>query len=215
MPLPLVVLISGTGSNLRAIHAAIEAGHCDATICAVVSDRKDAAGLAFATDRGIPTRVVRMREYVTRAEWDEALTAVVHEFAPELVVLAGFMRIVGSAFISRFEHRTINVHPALLPAFPGVDGPAQAIAAGVTLSGCTVHLVDSGVDTGPILAQAAVRVSSSDSAETLHRRIQVAEHRLLPRVIDSISRKQIELGPRPRAVAIAQDDEIFFSLPER
>lgn len=215
MALPLAILISGTGSNLRAIHAAIRAGLCDAEITAVVSDRADAQGLQFAAGHGIPTRVVRMRDHSDRTLWDRALATAVAEFQPRLVVLAGFMRIVGAAFIERFEHRIINVHPALLPLFPGVDAPAQAVAARVPLSGCTVHVVDAGVDTGPVLAQAVVRVPSGGTAQALHQRIQVAEHQLLPRVIDAISRKQILLGAAPTVLAPNTDDEIFFSLPPR
>lgn len=212
MALPLVILISGTGSNLRAIHASIRAGHCDAKITAVVSDRADAQGLKFAAEHEIPTRVVQMRDHPSRAHWDAALADAVAEFQPQLVVLAGFMRIVGAAFIERFEHRIINVHPALLPLFPGVDAPAQAVAARVPISGCTVHVVDAGVDTGPVLAQAVVRLSSQERAQSLHQRIQVAEHQLLPRVIHAISRKQILLGPTPTVHGPDADAEIFFSL---
>jgi len=193
----LAVLVSGGGSNLRAIAAAIDRGACAATIALVVSDRDSAPALAFAAERGIPTAVVRPKEQADRAAWDAALAARVAECAPDLVVLAGFMRIVGASMLARFAHRIVNVHPALLPSFPGTDGPAQAIAKGVRIAGCTVHLVDAGVDTGPILAQAAVPVLPGDDAHALHARIQVQEHRLLPRVIDAIARGAIELGERP------------------
>lgn len=213
MTLPIVVLISGTGSNLRAIHNAISKGHCDAKICGVVSDRKSAGGLAFAHDQGVTTRVVSMREYPDRASWDVALADVVASFSPSLVVLAGFMRIVGPAFIERFSNRIINVHPALLPLFPGAAGPQSAIEARVRLSGCTVHIVDQGVDTGPILAQAAVRVLPNDDAQRLHERIQIAEHQLLPQVIDAIARGDIELGDPPRIHCDVDDHQFFSSLP--
>ncbi len=197
MTLRLVVLISGTGSNLRAICRAIDDGTCDATVTSVISDRADAAGLTFARERGFQTTVVRFKDFPDRAAWDIALAEAVAQDQPDLVVLAGFMRIVGAPLLQRFPFRIVNVHPALLPSFPGSDGPAQAIAARVRISGCTVHLVDSGVDTGPILAQAAVPVASDDTASTLHARIQHHEHALLPRVIDAIARGVIVLGPAP------------------
>lgn len=197
----LAVLVSGRGSNLRSIAAAIDAGRCDARIAAVVSDRSQAEALAFATERGIPTRVCRPKDHASREAWDVALADVVGEVAPGLVVLAGFMRIVGPAMLQRFPYRMVNVHPALLPAFPGSDGPEQAIAKGVRLSGCTVHLVDAGVDTGPILAQAAVPVLPADDAASLHARIQVQEHRLFPAVIDAIARGWIVPGERPAFAA--------------
>lgn len=193
----LVVLVSGRGSNLRAIQAAIDSGRCRALIRGVVSDRGEAEALRFAAEKGIPTAVVRPKDYESRAHWDAALAKTVAEFEPNLVVLAGFMRIVGPAILSRFPDSMLNVHPALLPAFPGADGPAQAIAKGVRLSGCTVHLVDAGVDTGPILAQAAVPVLPTDDASALHARIQVEEHRLLPAVIDAIAKGWIIPGSQP------------------
>lgn len=198
----LVALISGRGSNLRSLFEAIEAGRCRASVAAVIAD-KDAPGLSLAQERGVPTRVVKPKDYANRAAWDRALAEVCAEYAPELVVLAGFMRIVGEAMVERFAWRIVNVHPALLPSFPGVDGPAQAIAAGVRLAGCTVHLVDRGVDTGPILAQAAVPVLPGDDAASLHARIQVQEHHLLPAVVDAVARGTLTLGQRPAYAADA------------
>lgn len=196
-PLEIAVLVSGRGSNLRAIAAAIDAGRCRARIAGVLSDRSQADALAFAAERGIPTRVCRPKDHPSREAWDAALAAEVATFSPGLVVLAGFMRIVGPSILARFPHRIVNVHPALLPAFPGTDGPAQAIAAGVRLAGCTVHQVDAGVDTGPVLAQAAVPVLPGDDAASLHARIQAQEHRLLPGVVDAIARGWIVPGARP------------------
>jgi phosphoribosylglycinamide formyltransferase-1 len=190
-----VVLVSGRGSNLRAICDAIDAGTCDASIVAVISDRKNAAALDFADDRGIPTRVVSLRKGDDREAWNETLTAAVAEFEPQLVVLAGFMRVLGPPLLERFPGRIINVHPALLPSFPGHNGPQDALDGGVRISGCTVHVVDSGVDTGPIIAQAAVPVLTDDDAENLHARIQAQEHRLLPRVIHQIATGAITLDP--------------------
>jgi phosphoribosylglycinamide formyltransferase 1 len=205
--LPLTVLISGAGSNLRAILAAIDGGTCDATVRAVVSDRASAQGLALATERGIPTAIVKLSDYPDRSAWDAALARTVSGFAPDLVVLAGFMKIVGEHMLAAFEGRILNVHPALLPAFPGSDGPAQAIAAGVRISGCTVHVVDGGVDTGPVVAQAAVRVLANDDAESLHARIQHAEHALFPAVIHGIARGSIKLGTRIIAADVPPGDE--------
>lgn len=214
MALPIAVLISGTGSNLRAILRAIDEGGCDADVRVVASDRSSAAGLEIARARGIPTAVVRMRDHADRETWDAALGDAVAVHDPALVVLAGFMRVVGRSFIERFAPRIINVHPSLLPAFPGAHGPADALAAGVRISGCTVHVVDRGVDTGSILAQAAVRVLPGDDVARLHGRIQRAEHQLLPRVVDAIARGRIRLAPEPTVPGTEQTDEpILHSLP--
>lgn len=215
MTLKLAVLISGRGSNLAAIVHAIDAGTCDAQILLVVSDRADAAGLELARERGIPTEIVRMRDYPDRATWDNALVTSVAAAQPELVVLAGFMRLLGRVFIERFRQRVINVHPALLPLFPGTTGPAQALEAGVRVSGCSVHLVDNGVDTGPVIAQAVVPVLPSDDAQALHARIQSVEHVLLPRVIDAIAHGTVELAPALRVHSLPSADTALFSLPER
>lgn len=193
----IAVLVSGTGSNLRAIASAIEAGTCAVEIALVASDKEGAPALAFAAEREIPTAVVSPKAYESREAWDAALAERVAAAQPQLVVLAGFMRIVGKAMLERFPNRIVNVHPALLPAFPGAHGAEDAIAKGVRIAGCTVHLVDAGVDTGPILAQAAVPVLPGDDAKTLHARIQVHEHSLLPAVIDAIARGGIVLGERP------------------
>lgn len=212
MPLRLAVLISGRGSNLAAIEAAIDAGRCDAVVAGVISDRASAQGLKDAAARGRRTAVVSLRDYASREAWDEALAQRVAEIEPQLVVTAGFMRLLGPAFLARFSPRIINVHPALLPLFPGTDGPAQAIAAGVKLSGCTVHIVDAGVDSGPILAQGAVRVFANDTAESLHERIQHVEHELFPRVIDAIARGRIALEPTIRSLS-GRDDRAQLISP--
>lgn len=209
----LVVLVSGRGSNLKAIARAIASGACRASIAAVISDRHSAEALAFATEQGIATAVLRPKDFADKAAWDAALAEAIAGHAPDLVVLAGFMRIVGPAMLARFPYRIVNVHPALLPAFPGTDGPAQAIAKGVRLSGCTVHLVDAGVDTGPILAQGAVPVLPADDAASLHARIQTVEHRLLPFVIDAIGRGAIVPGERPAFGADLRFPEGTFSAP--
>jgi phosphoribosylglycinamide formyltransferase 1 len=198
MTLRAAVLVSGRGSNLRALLGAIDAGRCAAQIVAVIADRSICPALDLANERGIATRVVRPKDHPDREAWDRALAEAIGEIAPDIVVLAGFMRIVGPAVLARMPGRIVNVHPAILPAFPGMDAAAQAIAAKVRITGCTVHVVDGGVDTGPILAQAAVPVVEDDTAEALQSRIQRAEHRLLPAVVDAIARGLLTLDPAPR-----------------
>lgn len=212
MTLKLAVLISGRGTNLAAILSAIESEHCDAQVALVVSDRADAAGLDLARSKGIDTSCVPMHEHADRAAWNAALADAVARVDPELVVLAGFMRVLAPTFLARFPQRVINVHPALLPLFPGTRGPEQSLAAGMRVAGCTVHVVDHGVDTGPIIAQATVPVSPGDDANTLHERIQRAEHVLLPRVIGAIATGEIALGPPLEVRAPPDTNGALFSL---
>lgn len=209
----VVVLVSGRGSNLRAICSAIDAGTCHADVVGVVSDRRNAAALEFAEERGIPTRVVSLRKGDDRDSWNESLTEEVASLEPDLVVLAGFMRVLGAPLLERFPGRIINVHPALLPSFPGHNGPQDALDGGVRVSGCTVHIVDAGVDTGPIVAQAAVPVLADDTADTLHSRIQVQEHRLLPGVIHQIAIGTITLDPLTVSTPVA-DPNFSLSVPD-
>ncbi len=206
----IVVLASGRGSNLRALLSAIDAGSCRARVAAVISDRSAAPALELAKERAIATKVISPKEHADRAAWDHALADAVASYSPALVVLAGFMRIVGSAMLARFGGRIINVHPALLPCFPGIDAPAQALQARVRVSGCTVHVVDAGVDTGPILAQAAVPVLPDDDVDRLHARIQSAEHRLLPAVVDWIARGALVLDQGPRFAGPFEQKEPLF-----
>jgi len=191
----VAVLLSGRGSNLKAICNAIDAGTCDANIVGVISDRERAAALEFASQREIPTRVVALRKGDDRDAWNDSLADTVGSLEPDLIVLAGFMRVLGAPLLDRFPGRIINVHPALLPSFPGHSGPQDALDGGVRISGCTVHIVDAGVDTGPIIAQAAVPVLADDTVDSLHTRIQVQEHRLLPAVIHQIAIGAITLDP--------------------
>ncbi len=194
----LVVLVSGRGSNLAALWRAIDDDRCAAEIVAVAADR-DAPALALARDRGVATELVTLRRGDDREAWNVTLAERVSAHAPDLVVLAGFMRVLGAPFVRRFAGRILNIHPALLPSFPGAHGPADALAAGVLISGCTVHLVDEGVDTGAILAQAAVSVVPGDDPSSLHARIQQAEHHLLPAVVHAIACGALDLdGPRWR-----------------
>ena len=171
----LVVLISGRGSNLQALAEA------RLPIAAVVSNRADAAGLTFAAARGIATRVVEHRNFATREAFDSALAAEIDRFAPNLVALAGFMRVLTPAFVERYRNRMINVHPSLLPAFPGLETHARALAAGVKLHGCSVHFVTAELDCGPIIIQAAVPVRSGDTPDSLAARVLAQEHVIYPR----------------------------------
>ena len=173
-----VILISGRGSNMEALLGAGLPGVCSA----VISNRPDAAGLAWAAGRGITTVAIDHRGFASRGEFDAALAAEIARHTPDLVLLAGFMRILGDDFVRRFEGRLLNIHPSLLPAFPGVKTHAQALAAGVRLHGCSVHFVTPALDGGPIIAQAAVPVLAGDDEATLGRRVLVEEHLLYPRV---------------------------------
>jgi phosphoribosylglycinamide formyltransferase-1 len=202
------VLVSGRGSNLRALLEAIDRGECRARVAGVIADRPRCAALELARERSLPVRVVPPSEHPDRAAWDAALADTIAALEPELVMLAGFMRIVGDRVLARFCGRIVNVHPSLLPSFPGMDAPRQAIEARARISGCTVHLVDAGVDTGPILAQAALRVHESDDAASLHARIQALEHALLPRVVDWIATGALALDP-PRFTGPERDDALF------
>ena len=189
MPLPVdpargeaarvVVLVSGTGTLLQALIDAARDPAYGVAVVAVGSDRPGIAGLDRAAAAGIPTFVQAVSDRASRTDWDEALTKEVAAHAPDLVVSAGFLKLVGPAFLRRFAGRMINTHPALLPSFPGLHGPRDALAYGVKVTGATVFLVDAGVDTGVILAQAAVPVSEDDSVDSLHERIKVAERDLL------------------------------------
>jgi phosphoribosylglycinamide formyltransferase-1 len=187
-PARAVVLLSGLGSTCAALIAAQEDPVFGLRIVAVGSDRADAAGLRHARHGGIPTFVVAPRDHPSRSDWDRALTAAVREHEPDLVVCAGFMRLLGPAYLEVYEGRTVNTHPALLPAFPGAHAVRDALAYGVRLTGCTVHLVDEGVDTGPVVAQAAVEVLPHDDEASLHARIKAVERDLLVETVGRMAR---------------------------
>lgn len=188
MPMRLVVLVSGSGTLLQALLDAVASGELDATVVAVGADRADAYGLVRAERAGIPTFVQPLVKGGDRARWDADLTQTVDAYAPDLVVSAGFMKLVGQTFLARFGGRMINTHPALLPSFPGMHGVRDALAHGVKVSGATVFSVDAGVDTGEILAQAAVPVLADDTEETLHERIKVVERQMLIDTINDLSK---------------------------
>ena len=184
----LVVLVSGAGTNLQALLDACADPAYGARVVAVGADRHGTGGVARAERAGLPTFVCRIPDHPDRAAWDAALTETVAGHRPDLVVSAGFMKILGPAFLARFGGRTINTHPALLPAFPGAHAVRDALAYGVKVTGCTVHFVDEGVDTGPVIAQEAVPVRWHDDEESLHERIKQVERRLLVEVVGRLAR---------------------------
>jgi phosphoribosylglycinamide formyltransferase-1 len=184
----VVVLISGRGSNMEAL---IEAR---LPVSAVISNRADAAGLQTAAVRGIPTRVVEHRGFASRAAFDAALAAEIDRFEPRLVALAGFMRVLTPAFVERYPQRLLNIHPSLLPAFPGLNTHERALAAGVKLHGCTVHFVTPELDHGPIVIQAAVRVHPGDSAPALAARVLRQEHVIYPRAVSWFLEDRLVIG---------------------
>ena len=204
MTIALGVLISGRGSNLGALLDAIAAGRLDARVALVVSNKVGAGGLARAEAAGVPTRVIPHGAYASREAFDGAVVEALREAGAELVVLAGFMRLVTPVLLDAFPYRVLNIHPALLPAFPGVDAQQQALDYGVRVTGCTVHFVDAGTDTGPIVLQDTEPVLEDDTAESLSARLLVKEHALLVRAVGLLAegRVRVELGSggRPRVV---------------
>lgn len=175
----LVVLVSGGGSNLAALLAAHNRADYPARVVAVVSDRENAGGLEIARQAGVATAVVSPRNFPDRAAWDESLAETLAVFRPDLVVSAGFMRVLGAPVVDRWRNRVVNTHPALLPAFPGAHGVRDALAFGARITGSTLHVVDCGIDTGPVIAQVAVPVLPEDDEAVLHERIKVAERAML------------------------------------
>lgn len=192
----LVVLVSGSGTNLQALIDACTDPSYGARIVAVGADRDDIEGLARADRAGIPTFVRKVGHFTSRDHWDRALADTVAGFEPDLVVLAGFMKLVGPAFLARFRGRVVNTHPALCPSFPGTTGPADALAYGVKVTGATLFVVDEGVDTGPIIAQTVVPVLDDDTTATLHERIKVAERSMLVDTVGLMARDGWQLDGR-------------------
>lgn len=179
----IVILISGRGSNMQAIVRAAQAEQWAARIAAVISNKADAEGLVFAAEQGIPTAVVANKDFPTRETFDAALQVAIDRFAPDLVVLAGFMRILTAPFVDHYAGRMLNIHPSLLPSFPGLATHRQALAAGVKVHGATVHFVTADLDHGPVVAQAAVPVVAGDTEDTLSARVLVQEHVIYPRAV--------------------------------
>lgn len=192
----MVVLVSGSGTNLQALLDASRDPGWGGHVVAVGADRDGIEGLARAERAGVPTFVRRVDQFAERAHWDRALAETVSAFEPDIVVLAGFMKLVGAEFLQRFPGRVVNTHPALCPAFPGTSGPADALAYGVKVTGATLFVVDEGVDTGPIIAQSVVPVEDDDDAESLHERIKVAERRMLVDNVGRMARETIQIIDR-------------------
>lgn len=194
-PSRVVLMASGSGTLVQSVLDSVDVPDCPYRIVALVSDR-DCGALARADRAGVPTVVVRPGDHPDRAAWDRAVTDAVRGFEPDWVVSAGFMRILGTAFLGEFSGRVVNTHPALLPAFPGAHAVRDALAYGVTVTGSTVHLVDAGVDTGPVIAQRAVDVRPDDTEGTLHERIKVVEREMLVDVLAAAARGRLHIEGR-------------------
>ena len=192
----VAVLVSGRGSNLQALIDAVNSKELQVEICLVLSDKADAYALERAHRHGIPTAVVQRKGYSNKAEFQKAILEEVKSHGAELVVLAGFMRILGRTFLSSFPNRVINIHPALLPAFPGIDAQRQALDYGVKFSGCTVHFVDEGMDSGPIIAQHVVPVMDDDDRDALADRILEQEHLLIVEGVKLFSEGRLKVDGR-------------------
>ncbi len=214
----VTVLISGRGSNLAALIDAERHGTLGGHIATVISNRADAAGLGIAAARGIATRVVDHRAYADRDAFEGALAAAIDSSEPDLVVLAGFMRILGLDFVRRYEGRMINIHPSLLPSYPGLHTHRRALADGVRIHGCTVHFVTGDVDHGPVIAQGAVPVHDADDEATLASRVLEVEHRLLPAAVRAFCEGRLVIdGRRVRVNGQSTPDgtlEVPASRPE-
>lgn len=196
MPARLVVLVSGTGTNLQALLDACDEPGYGASVVAVGADRSGTGGVERARSEGVPTFELAVQAFSTREEWDAALTAKVSAFEPDLVVSAGFLKLVGASFLGRFGGRFVNTHNALLPSFPGIHGPRDALDHGVRITGATLFVVDEGVDTGAIVEQVAVRVEDGDDTETLTERIKAAERVMLVEQVGRLAREGFTMDGR-------------------
>lgn len=197
------ILISGRGSNMRSLVAAAQAADYPAEIVLVVSNRPDAAGVPWAVEQGLPTVVIDHKAHATRADFERALQSALDTHGVELVALAGFMRLMTPEFVEHWRDRMINIHPSLLPSFKGLHTHERAIEAGVKIAGCTVHFVRAEMDDGPIIAQAAVAVRSSDTAKTLADRVLAAEHRIYPAALRLVAAGQARCDGQK--VVLSQD----------
>lgn len=191
--LPIVILISGRGSNMLAIAERAANGELPVEVRAVISDKADAAGLAAAAAMNIPTRSLSAKEFADRASYDQALAALVQSFEPDLIVLAGFMRILSPGFIAAFADRILNIHPSLLPLYRGLHTHRRALEAGDVLHGCSVHFVTEELDGGPLVIQSQVKVLPGDSESSLSARVQQQEHRIYSQAIDWFARRRLQL----------------------
>jgi phosphoribosylglycinamide formyltransferase-1 len=196
-PFRIALLVSGRGSNMRSVIQGIQDGAVHAEAAVVISNKETAPALEFARDAGIPTVVVDHRPFAKdRKSFEEVIDRALRDHGVDLVVLAGFMRILSPWFVGRWPLKIVNIHPSLLPAFPGIDAHQQALDSGAKVSGCTVHFVDDGTDTGPIIAQAAVPVLDDDTESSLAARVLAQEHRLLPQAIHQIATGQVTICGR-------------------
>jgi phosphoribosylglycinamide formyltransferase-1 len=212
---PIGVLVSGSGTNLQAIIAAIEAKRLDAKIEVVLSNKADAQGLVRAQDRGIPTAVLDHKQFPSREAYDQAVVDILRARGVELVVLAGFMRLLSPVFVKAYSNRIMNIHPALLPSFPGLHVQKKALEHGVRFSGCTVQFVNEECDEGPIIIQAVVPVFPDDSEGSLAARILNQEHRIYPRAIQLYAEGRLRVeGRRVLVAGLAKDDaQVLFQPP--
>ncbi|PZU87096.1 MAG: phosphoribosylglycinamide formyltransferase [Shinella sp.] len=209
----VVVLISGGGSNMLALATACEARDFPAEVVAVISDKSSAGGLAKAAERGIATFTFERRDYASKAEHEAAILATLETLSPDIVCLAGYMRLLSGEFIQRLEGRIINIHPSLLPLFPGLHTHQRAIDAGMRIAGCTVHFVTEGMDEGPILAQAAVPVVTGDTADSLAARVLTVEHKLYPLALKLMAEGKIRMedghAVREQQDTVRPDDKLI------
>ncbi len=189
----IVILISGRGSNMQSLLEGVASGVLNVGVAAVISNRPQAGGLAIATAQGIPTRVIDHQQFVSREAFDTALAAVIDEFSPDLVVLAGFMRILSDDFVRHFDGRLINIHPSLLPSFPGLHTHRRALEEGVKVHGCTVHFVTPTLDHGPIIVQAVVPVFDEDDEDRLAARVLAQEHQIYPLAVGWFVNNQLRI----------------------
>lgn len=204
----IVILISGRGSNMQAV---VEARIPDARVALVLSNKSDAAGLAWAAQQGIATATLNHRDYADRAAFDRAMIAEIDRHRPDLVLLAGFMRILTPEFCAHYAGRLINIHPSLLPSFPGLHTHRRALDAGCRLAGCTIHFVTAELDCGPVIAQGAVPVFDSDTADTLAQRVLAVEHKLLPQAVADFAAGRLNIsGNRVSSIRTA-DADAFLS----
>ncbi|MBO8125951.1 MAG: phosphoribosylglycinamide formyltransferase [Firmicutes bacterium] len=192
----ILIMASGRGSNMEAILDAVQAGRINGEVVGVISSNPRAQALEKCRKRGIRSVVVDRKSFSTKSTWEEELLAVCSSFEPDLICLAGFMHILSSSFVNRFRGRIMNIHPSLLPSFPGLAAQRQAVEYGVKVSGCTVHFVDEGMDTGPIILQAAVPVKDGDDADTLAARILKEEHKLYPEAVRLFCEDRLRLEGR-------------------
>ena len=210
----IVILISGRGSNMESLLAAVADGSLPVRVAAVLANRADAKGLATAAAAGVATRVVDHTAFACREDFDAALAASIDSFAPDLVVLAGFMRILSDGFVRHFSGRLINIHPSLLPSFPGLHTHQRALDEGVRVHGCTVHFVTPALDHGPIIVQAAVPVVDGDDAVRLAARVLAQEHRVYPLAVRWFAEGRLRLADGKVAVAASQGGDAALISPE-